>query len=187
MIGESIPMAGHWFYITFIENNGMAFGMEFGGEFGKLTLSLFRIIVVGVMAYFLFNAAKKGSLHKGLIVSFSLIIAGAIGNIVDSMFYGLIFNESYGQIAQFMPQGGGYSSFLHGRVVDMFYFPLFNFDFPSWVPFYGGENFLFFSPVFNLADFSISVGVGVFLIYQKHFFKEEKKDEHTEVSKEITQ
>ena len=173
---ESIRMAGDWFFITFVENNGMAFGMEFGGEFGKLILSLFRVIVVGVMAYYLFKAAKKGTLHKGLVVSFSLIVAGAFGNIIDSMFYGLIFSDNYGEVAQFMPEGGGYASFLHGKVVDMFYFPITTFHIPSWSPIYSGESFLFFSPVFNVADFAISTGVGVFLLYQKHFFKEEKKE-----------
>jgi signal peptidase II len=127
------------------------------------------------MAYFLFKAARKGTLHKGLVVSFSLIVAGAFGNIIDSMFYGIIFNESHGQIATFLPESGGYASFLHGKVVDMFYFPITTIHLPSWFPGYGGEDFLFFSPVFNLADFAISTGVGVFLIYQKHFFKEEKQ------------
>ena len=174
---ESITMAGNWFFLTFVENNGMAFGMEFGGEFGKLTLSLFRVIVVGVMAYYLFKAAKNGTLHKGLVVSFSLIVAGAFGNIIDSMFYGLMFSDNYGEVAKFLPEGGGYASFLHGKVVDMFYFPITTFHIPSWSPIYSGESFLFFSPVFNLADFAISTGVGVFLLYQKHFFKEEKKDQ----------
>ncbi len=176
-LGESIRISGDWFYITFVENYGMAFGMEFGGEYGKLFLSLFRIVVVGTMLYLLIKAAKKNSLHQGLVVSFSLIIAGAIGNIIDSAVYGLLFNDSFGQVASFMPAEGGYATFLHGRVVDMFYFPIIESQFPTWFPMWGGEEFTFFSPVFNLADMSISTGVGIFIIYQKHFFKEEKKEE----------
>jgi signal peptidase II len=176
-LGESIRVAGDWFYITFVENYGMAFGMEFGGEYGKLFLSLFRIVVVGTMLYYLFKAAKNNSLHQGLVVSFSLIVAGAIGNIIDSAVYGLLFSDSFGQVATFMPADGGYATFLHGRVVDMFYFPIIESQFPAWFPVWGGEEFTFFSPVFNLADMSISTGVGIFIIYQKHFFKEEKKVE----------
>jgi len=171
---DSIRVAGDWFYITFIENNGMAFGMEFGGEWGKITLSLFRIIVVGIMTWFLLRAARENKLHQGLLVSFSLIVAGAIGNIIDSLFYGIIFNDSFGQVATFLSPEGGYSSFLHGRVVDMFYFPLIESRFPDWLPIWGGENFIFFSPVFNVADAAITSGVGLFLIYQKHFFNDEK-------------
>jgi signal peptidase II len=174
MLGESIRIAGNWFYISFIENNGMAFGLEFGGEWGKLTLSLFRIIVVGIMTWFLLRAAREKKLHPGLLISFSLIVAGAIGNIVDSLFYGIVFNDSFGQLASFLPAEGGYSSFLQGRVVDMFYFPLIESQFPEWLPIWGGEHFVFFSPVFNVADASITTGVGIFLIFQKHFFTEEK-------------
>ena len=176
MLGESIRIAGNWFYISFVENNGMAFGMEFGGEFGKLFLSLFRIVVVGVMAYYLLKAAKEKKLHPGLEVSFSLIIAGAIGNIIDSALYGLIFNDSFGQVASFLPPEGGYGTFLHGKVVDMFYFPLFEGHFPSWSPIYATEQFIFFSPVFNIADAAISIGAVIFLFYQKHFFTEKNED-----------
>jgi len=177
MLGESIQVAGHWCYLTFVENNGMAFGMEFGGEFGKLFLSLFRIVVVGTMCYYLLKASKEKKLHPRLQVSFSLIIAGAIGNIIDSAFYGLIFNDSFGQVASLFPTEGAYGTFLHGRVVDMFYFPLFEGHFPSWSPVYAGEEFIFFSPVFNVADFSISIGAVIFLFYQKHFFTEKKKED----------
>jgi len=172
MLGESVSMAGDWFYLSFVENNGMAFGIEFGGEFGKLFLSLFRIIVVGTMAVFLLKAAKKKSLHPGLIISFSFIIAGAIGNIIDSAIYGIIFNDSFGQVATMFPESGGYSSFLHGHVVDMLYFPIIESQFPAWMPIWGGEHFTFFSPVFNIADASISLGAGIFLLYQKHFFND---------------
>ncbi len=175
MLGESVSVAGDWFYLSFVENNGMAFGLEFGGEFGKLFLSLFRIGVVGAMAWYLFKAAKKKSLHPGLVWSFSFIVAGAIGNIIDSAFYGIIFNDSFGQVASFMPEEGGYGTFLHGYVVDMFYFPIIESHFPDWMPFWGGESFTFFSPVFNVADASITAGAGVFLLFQKHFFKEEGK------------
>jgi signal peptidase II len=184
MLGESIQVAGNWFYITFVENNGMAFGMEFGGEFGKLFLSLFRVVVVGVMAYYLLKAAKENKLHPGLQVSFSLIIAGAIGNIIDSAFYGLFFNDSFGQVASFMPPEGTYGKFLHGKVVDMFYFPLFEGHFPSWSPIFSGEAFVFFSPVFNVADSAISIGAVIFMFYQKHFFNEKQTAPSTTIENE---
>ncbi|MEZ5174440.1 MAG: signal peptidase II [Bacteroidia bacterium] len=111
-----------------------------------------------------------------MVTSFSFIVAGAIGNIIDSAFYGLIFNDSFGQVATLFPPEGGYASFLHGHVVDMFYFPLIESNFPDWIPFWGGEHFIFFSPVFNLADASITFGAGIFLIYQKHFFAEKKAE-----------
>ena len=171
MLGESIRVSGDWFYLAFVENNGMAFGLEFGGEYGKLFLSLFRIVVVGIMTYFFFKQVKQNKLHKGLVIAFSLILAGAIGNIIDCMFYGLIFNDSIAQVATIFPADGGYGTFLHGLVVDMFYFPIVETYLPEWVPLWGGEFFTFFSPVFNFADASISTGVGVFIIYQKHFFK----------------
>jgi signal peptidase II len=176
MLGESIRMAGDWFYLAFVENNGMAFGLEFGGEYGKLFLSLFRIIVVGVMTYFFFQQVRQNKLHQGLVTAFSLILAGAIGNIIDCMFYGLIFNDSLAQVATAFPAEGGYGTFLHGLVVDMFYFPILDTEFPEWLPIWGGEHFIFFSPVFNFADAAISTGVGVFIIYQKHFFKDNKSE-----------
>lgn len=176
MLGESISVSGDWFYLSFVENNGMAFGLEFGGEFGKLFLSLFRICVVGAMTWYLFRETAKNNLHKGLVWSFSFIVAGAIGNIIDSAFYGLIFNDSFGQVASFLPAEGGYATFLHGHVVDMFYFPIIESHFPDWMPFWGGEAFTFFSPVFNIADASITFGAGIFIIYQKHFFKEKEAE-----------
>ena len=147
----------------------MAFGIELGGYTGKKILSLFRIIVVGVGIIYLFNLTKK-KISDGALIALGLIIGGAIGNIIDSSFYGIIFNESYNNIASFMPEGGGYSSFLHGRVVDMFYFPLMNSHFPGWLPIWGGEHFIFFRPVFNIADAGISVGIFmIFLFYRKEF------------------
>lgn len=173
MLGEQIRVAGDWFYISFVENNGMAFGMEFGGEWGKLLLSVFRIIVVSVMTVYLFRMARSKDAHPGVITAFSMIVAGAIGNIIDSAFYGLIFDHSYGQVAGFLPPDGGYGTFLHGRVVDMFYFPMIESNFPEWLPFWGGEEFIFFSPVFNIADAAITSGVVLFIIFRKQFFKEE--------------
>ncbi len=158
-----------WFIIHFTENNGMAFGIEFGGYTGKKILTLFRIIVVGVGIKYLFDLTKK-QISSGALVALGLIIGGAIGNIIDSSFYGIIFNESYNNVASFMPEEGGYSSLLHGKVVDMFYFPLMNSHFPSWLPIWGGEHFIFFRPVFNIADAGISVGIFlIFLFYRKEF------------------
>ena len=147
----------------------MAFGIEFGGYTGKKILTLFRMIVVGIGIIYIFNLTKK-KISNGALIALGLIIGGAIGNIIDSSFYGIIFNESYNNIASFMPDGGGYSSFLHGKVVDMFYFPLINSHFPSWLPIWGSEHFIFFRPVFNIADAGISVGIFmIFLFYRKEF------------------
>jgi len=175
MLGEEFPVIGEWFFIHFVENNGMAFGMELGGDLGKIFLSLFRIFAVVGIGWYLYKLSCKDA-PKGLIVSISMVLAGALGNIIDSAFYGMIFNHSYSQVASLFPEGGGYSSFLHGRVVDMFYFPLFSGDYPEWMPFLGGKEFVFFRPVFNIADSSITLGILFILFFQKRFFKEE--DEH---------
>ncbi len=167
-LGQEFPVFGNWFYIHFTENPGMAFGMEFGGEFGKLFLSIFRIVAVTVIGFYLFRLPKNT--HKGLKISGALIFAGALGNIIDSVFYGVVFSDSFNQLATFLPAEGGYESLLHGRVVDMFWFPLFNGTFPDWIPFWGGEDFLFFRPVFNVADASISIGIALVFIFQKRFF-----------------
>jgi signal peptidase II len=172
MLGESFSVAGDWFYISFVENNGMAFGFEFAGIYGKLFLSVFRIVAVCFLFYYLYKLAKKKTVHKAVIYSLALIFAGALGNIIDSAFYGIIFNDSFGQVAQMFPPDGGYAPFLQGKVVDMFYFPLIESNFPSWFPIWGGEDFIFFSPVFNVADASISIGIGILLIFQKQFFNE---------------
>ena len=174
-LSQEFPVLGDWFYIHFTENKGMAFGMEFGGDWGKLALSLFRIVAVCGIGYYLFNLPKISP--KGLKISIALIFAGAVGNIIDSAFYGLIFNESFNQIATMFPEEGGYAPFLHGWVVDMLWFPLLEGNFPDWFPIWGGEHFLFFRPVFNVADTSISVGIGMIFLFQKRYFKKEEKGE----------
>jgi signal peptidase II len=163
-----------WCIIHFTENNGMAFGLEFGGDFGKLFLSLFRIVFVGAMFWFLYKLVKEKA-STLFVTVVSLVIAGAVGNIIDSVFYGVIFSSSeFGTIAEMFPPEGGYSTLLHGKVVDMFYFPLLSGQFPEWFPIWGGESFLFFRPVFNLADASISVGVILWILFQKKIYPEEK-------------
>ena len=165
-IGQEYSVFGNWFIIHFTENEGMAFGMKFGGEYGKLMLSIFRIIAVGGIGWYLYKLIKENA-DKLFIISMSLIFAGAVGNIIDSVFYGLIFSESYFNVAQFMPAEGGYGSFLHGKVVDMLYFPIISGNFPDWFPIWKGEEFLFFRPVFNIADSAISIGVVLLIIFQK--------------------
>ena len=171
VIGEDIPLFGDWGMIHFIENNGMAFGMEMGGKTGKLILSIFRIIAIFGIGWFLNSIINKKS-YTGLILAVSAIMAGAIGNIIDSAFYGMIFNESYSQPAILFPPEGGYSSFLHGRVVDMFYFPIIDTRWPDWFPVKGGESLVFFRPVFNLADSAITTGVLSILLFQKRMFRD---------------
>ena len=175
-LGQEFSVFGNWFIIHFVENNGMAFGLEFGGDMGKIVLSVFRIIAVSAIGYYLFSYAKKGA-KVGLIIAGSLIFSGALGNILDSAFYGLIFNDSYHQISEFMPADGGYAPFLFGKVVDMLYFPMFSGTFPDWLPIWGGDNYLFFRPVFNIADTAISLGIGMIIVFQKRFFEEETKSE----------
>lgn len=162
---ESIQIAD-WFKICFIENNGMAYGMEIGS---KLLLSIFRIIMIGVLGYYLYLQVKKKA-RTGYIVCLSMVVAGAVGNMIDCMFYGLIFNASSDfYTSYFVPFGTGYAPFLMGKVVDMFYFPLIVTTWPQWMPFVGGEEFIFFSPIFNFADASISVGFVLLLL----FFRDE--------------
>jgi signal peptidase II len=164
---SAIPLFGDWAYLHFIENRGMAFGMEFGGEWGKLLLSLFRIIAVAGIGYALVRMTRTGA--RGIqIASVALIFSGALGNIIDSTFYGMIFSASSPfQKAVLFPAEGGYASFLHGAVVDMFYFPLWEGRLPEWLPVWGGEHFLFFRPVFNIADAAITSGVVLFILVQR--------------------
>jgi signal peptidase II len=173
-LGESHSIIGNWFFIHFTENEGMAFGMKLGGSFGKLFLSLFRIVAVIIIGWWLNRVVKQNG-STALVVCISLIMAGAIGNILDSMFYGLIFNDPAGicvnQVATLFPKGGGYAPFLHGKVVDMIYFPVIQTRFPSWFPFYGGEEFEFFRPIFNIADSSITIGVVMLILFQRKLFK----------------
>jgi len=168
-IGENIPVLGSWFQLLFIENRGMAFGMFFGGEIGKLILSLFRIILVILLVFYLRRIIKNKA-PIGVLIGLALIMVGALGNIIDCAFYGLLFNESTsGQVAMLLPDGGGYASFLHGKVVDMLYFPLIQMHLPNWVPFWGGREFIFFRFIFNIADSAITTGILYLLIFQRRF------------------
>ena len=177
-LGQEFPVIGNWFIIHFTENNGMAFGLEFGNEWGKLILSLFRIIAIGALTWYLIRIYKQKA-PRGVVICISMILAGAIGNVLDSLFYGMIFSDSYGNLATLFPDGGGYSSFLYGKVVDMLFFPLIEGFLPLWVPIWGGEYFVFFRPVFNIADSSISIGVISLIIFYRQFFRDENRIETT--------
>jgi len=170
--GESHLIFGNWFQLYFIENEGMAYGWKFGGQFGKMLLTLFRLVAVIYGVFYIKRIVEK-KYSKGFIICVALIFAGALGNLIDSMFYGLIFESSsldtY-NIAKIFP-AHGYAGFLHGNVVDMLYFPIIHTKLPSWIPLWGGTYFDFFSPIFNLADASISTGIITILVFQKHFFK----------------
>jgi signal peptidase II len=180
-LGREVHVAGNWFILHFTENNGMAYGMEFGGQYGKLFLTTFRILAIGVIFWYLLMIIKKKE-DKLFTTCIALIFAGALGNIIDSVFYGVFFSESNGYIdgATFLPVGGGYSTLLHGKVVDMFYFPIIEGHFPEWFPFWGTEKFVFFQPVFNFADASISIGVAIIILYQKRFFGKKQITEEQE-------
>lgn len=171
----------NWFYLYFIENEGMAFGWSLGGEWGKLLLSLFRLLAVFLIGYYLVRLVKHKA-HSGFITSISFIMAGAIGNILDSVFYGKIFSMSTpSTLAVLFPEGGGYAGWLHGRVVDMLYFPLYEGFLPEWIPIWGGDYLIFFRPIFNIADASITTGVILIILFQKRFFRPNKKAQDAEV------
>jgi signal peptidase II len=176
--GESHPVIGNWFRLYFIENEGMAYGWKFGGDWGKMILTLFRFAAVIFGVFYLQRIIQK-KYHTGFIICASLIFAGALGNLIDSMFYGMIFEDSntlMRNTAKIFP-AHGYSGFFHGKVVDMLYFPIIrNAHFPSWFPIWGGEDFEFFRPIFNLADAAISSGVIAILLFQKRFFGQRNAD-----------
>jgi len=184
-MGQTLHVIGNWFLLRFIENPGMAFGIDLPGDYGKPALSIFRLIAVIVIGWYL-NKMIKQQVSTGLIVCISLILAGAAGNIIDCAFYGLIFNEStFITTATMFPEGGGYASFLYGRVVDMLYFPVINTHYPDWLPWLGGKELVFFRPIFNLADSSITTGVIAILIFQKRFFQHELEAKKSEVISEV--
>jgi signal peptidase II len=187
-LNDSHNVAGKWFQFYFVENPGMAYGWKFGGNWGKLALTIFRLVAVVFGTWYLGSIIKQ-KYNRGFIICAALIYAGALGNLIDSAFYGLIFDKGmtldpltkryvdYNGIAVFSKHG--YASFLHGNVVDMLYFPVIRGHFPSWFPFWGGDDFEFFRPIFNLADAAISTGVITILVFQKRFFKQRKSEENT--------
>ena len=174
--GEEFKIT-EWFRLLFIENNGMAFGMELGN---KIFLTWFRIIAVALLIVYLAKLSKKQGVARGYVVCLSLITAGALGNVLDCIFYGLLFNAPMAtEVAQFMPPEGGYQSIFNGRVVDMFYFPLCEWNWPSWLPVVGGEHFVFFQPIFNFADACLSVSVITLILFYNKFLVTEKNNQST--------
>lgn len=175
---EFLILGQEWARIHFVENPGMAFGISFGQELGKLLLTLFRLFAIGFIIY-LIRQLIKSRAKTGILVCFALIFAGAVGNIIDSVLYGQLFSTTpyHGGVAEFLPEEGGYAGFLYGKVVDMLYFPMIRSQFPDWLPIWGGESFEFFSPVFNVADSAISVGIIALLLFYRSFFTEKKEEE----------
>jgi signal peptidase II len=170
-LGATHPVMGDWFLIRFIENRGMAFGWDIPGKIGKPILTIFRIIAAGVIVWYIRTLIIRNA-APGFILCVALIFAGAMGNIIDSVFYGVLFSDStYFETARFLPDEGGYAPLLSGKVVDMFYFPLIEGNYPDWFPFLGGQKFIFFRPIFNIADTAISIGVVSILIFQRKYLK----------------
>lgn len=164
-----------WFKILFIENEGMAWGAKIPGSYGKIILTVFRLVAIVGIGWWLWDSTRKKA-PKVLLIAIALIFAGAMGNIIDSVFYGVFFNDSLGQVAAFLPESGGYAPLLKGKVVDMLYFPLYDDILPEWVPIWGGERFVFFEPVFNVADTAISTGFGILLVFHKQAFPKKEKN-----------
>lgn len=184
---SAIPLFGDWAFLHFIENRGMAFGMEFGGRWGKLLLTLFRIAAVGGIGYALWQMVRSGT-NRALQISVALIFAGALGNIIDSTFYGVLFSQStFNTKAVLFPEGGGYAPLFHGAVVDMFYFPVWEGQLPQWLPRWGGEYFIFFRPVFNIADAAITVGVLLFILLQRKGGHGAQEPQHAQPEGEVPQ
>jgi len=185
-IGQEIFLFGtDWFRINFRENEGMAFGMAFGGYYGKMALSLFRVIASGLMIYLLTFIIKQKASYL-IVISLSLVIGGALGNVIDCLFYGLIFSGSFHGFATFLPEAGGYADFLQGKVVDMFYLPIWGGVYPDWFPFIGGGNFLYFQSIFNIADLAITVGIISILLFHNQLLALEPEKE-TENKEPLTQ
>ena len=176
-IGQDFAVFGNWFLIHFVENPGMAFGWELGGDTGKLILSLFRIVAICALIWYI-RMLMREKAPQGFILCVSLILAGAIGNMIDCAFYGILFGEStYTEVAKFMPEGGGYARLLYGKVVDMLSFPILHGHYPAWLPFKGGDEFLFFRPVFNIADSAVTVGVLSIILFYWGYLKRMSKSE----------
>ena len=173
-IGEEISLIGDWFLLHFVENEGFAFGMTVGGNIGKLVLTIFRFVASVALLVWLLHLIHKGT-RTPFVVCLSLILVGAVGNLIDCCFYGLIFNESYYNVAELFPPEGGYAPFLYGRVVDMFYLPVIDTTLPSWFPIWGGRHFVFFNAIFNLADAAITIGA-FWLIIDQVFFSGKNKE-----------
>ena len=183
-LGQEFNVFGDWFIIHFTENPGMAFGLEFSGSYGKLILSLFRLVAITVLVVYIYKLTRQ-KVSNLVLVSLSLVLAGAMGNMIDSAFYGMIFSSSnYFEVAQFMPPEGGYGTFLHGKVVDMLYFPIISGTYPDWIPYLSGGEFQFFRPVFNIADSSITIGVILMVLFQKQFFAKKPDDSTADVQEE---
>lgn len=175
-LGQSVQVFGNWFELHFTENPGMAFGLSFGGNWGKILLTSFRILASILIVYYIRSLIKEHA-KSGLIILVSLILAGALGNIIDSVLYGVLFNEStYHTTAEFLPKSGGYAPLLMGKVVDMLYFPLIDTFWPDWVPIVGGDRFQFFRPVFNIADSAISIGVFSIILFKSLLFPKASED-----------